>query len=94
MTANPASVSASTTKANTGNCERIETSSSAGAVDNSAAKKRRNTAYSAAIPTNHGAAINTAKRVNDRPALANARRLVKFDTGSSSDAVLARWALA
>ena len=33
-------------------------------------------------------------RVNESPAVANASRLVRFDTGSSSDAVLARCAVA
>ena len=89
VTAKPASVSASTTSANTGSWGVAGTASSA-SVDNSPAKNHRKTTYSAAIASSHGAAISAVKRVNDSPALANASRFVKFDTGSNSEAVLAR----
>src|SRR3984893_4733910 len=70
------------------------TASSSTPSARSAAKNLRKTTYSAAMATSHGAAINAAKRVKDIPALENASRFVRFDTGSNSEAVFARCALA
>src|ERR1019366_5471858 len=39
----------------------------------------------------HGSAISSAKRVKDSPLAWNASRLVRLETGNSSDALLARW---
>ena len=38
----------------------------------------------------HGSTINAAKCPKDRPLAANASRLVRFDTGSSSEPLFAR----
>jgi hypothetical protein len=54
------------------------------------AEKSRNTRYSTAMATSHGATINPANRVNVNPLAANASRFVRFETGSSSEAVLAK----
>jgi len=51
----------------------------------SAAKNRLKTTYSVPMTPSHGSAISPANRPNDRPLAANARRFVRFDTGSSSD---------
>ncbi len=60
----------------------------------SARKKRRRTAYSTAIAASQGSAMSPANRVKDSPLAVNASRLVKLDTGRSSDAELARCAVA
>ncbi len=49
---------------------------------------------STATAANHDGAITAVKWRNDRPAAENASRFVRLDTGSSSDAVLARCAVA
>jgi len=54
------------------------------------ANRPRSTAYSSTTTTSCGSAINPAKCQNDSPVAATASRLVRFDTGSSSDAELAR----
>ena len=46
------------------------------------------------MAASHGSVMTAAKCRNDRPAAANASRFVRFDTGSSSDALLARCAVA
>ena len=56
----------------------------------SRAKKRRNTRYSAPIATSQGSAISAANRVKLSPLALNASRLVRLETGSSSDAVFDR----
>ncbi len=66
----------------------------AGEVARSARKKRRRTAYSTAIAASQGSAMSPANRVKDSPLAVNASRLVKLDTGRSSDAELARCAVA
>ena len=43
------------------------------------------------MTASHGTAINAAKWPNASPLAAKASRLVRLDTGSSSDAELARW---
>ncbi len=43
------------------------------------------------IATSQGSAIKDAKRVKLNPLTANASRLVRLDTGSSTDAVFDRW---
>ena len=47
--------------------------------------------YSTAIAANHGSVINAAKRGKDNPLVENTNRFVRFDTGNSSDAELAKW---
>ena len=43
------------------------------------------------MATSHGSAISAAKRVKLSPLTANASRLVRLETGSSSEAVFDRW---
>jgi hypothetical protein len=54
------------------------------------AKNRRSTRYSTPIAASHGSAISAANRVKLSPLAASASRLVRLETGSSSDAVLDR----
>src|ERR1019366_6505259 len=61
-----------------------------GRTDRSAAKNRLNTAYSVPMTASQGSAISAANRGKASPLAANASRLVRLDTGSSSDAELAR----
>src|SRR6478735_653263 len=62
------------------------------------ARSSRNTqrkiAYSTAIAATHGPAISPANPTNVSPDAWNASRLVRFDTGSNSDAVFDRCAAA
>ena len=58
------------------------------------AKKRRITTYSTAMAASQGTAISAANRVKLSPLAANASRLVRLETGSSSEAVFDRWAAA
>ena len=89
-TTKPSSVSPTVASANTGNsCGGCTTGACAGA-SRSVRKNRRNTTYSAMIATSHGNAISAANRVKLSPLDANASRFVRFDTGSSSDALLER----
>ncbi|CAM5420967.1 hypothetical protein STENM223S_07236 [Streptomyces tendae] len=60
----------------------------------SARKNRRNTAYSTTIAASQGSAISAANRVKDRPLAVNASRLVRLETGRSSEAEFARCAVA
>ena len=46
------------------------------------------------MAASQGSVITAAKCRNDSPAAVNASRLVRFDTGNSSDAVFARCAVA
>lgn len=46
------------------------------------------------LQAQRGTAITVANRVNDNPAASTASRLVRLDTGSSSEAAFARWAQA
>ena len=91
-TTNPASVRPTTATVNTGIlASPLRVSGRAcGPVPRSEAKNRPNTAYSTPMAASHGSAISAAKCPNASPLAANASRLVKFDTGSSSDAELAR----
>ena len=59
-------------------------------VARSPRKNHRNTAYSITTGATHGAAIRPANEVKLSPLAENASKLVKFDTGSSSDAEFAR----
>src|ERR1700758_2617055 len=85
---NPARVAATVTIANHGAAIR---SGASGAVDarvvRSRAKNLRNTANSIAIATSHGSVISAANRTKVNPLAENASRLVRFDTGSSSEPV-------
>ena len=47
--------------------------------------------YSMLIATSQGSVISAAKWVNVSPPAARASRFVRFETGSSNEAVLARW---
>ena len=101
--ANPASVSATTATVNHGQAAAFPAAapsgallsgallSGAGPAARSAAKNRPNTAYSTPMTASHGTAISAAKWPNASPQAAKASRLVRLDTGSSSDAELARW---
>src|SRR3954463_3828178 len=53
------------------------------------AKYTRWGAYSTAMTASHTGAISTAKRANEIPSAGIASRLVRFETGSSSDAEFA-----
>jgi hypothetical protein len=48
------------------------------------------TLHSTASAASHGSVMSPAKRRNDRSLACSASRFVRFDTGSSSDALLAR----
>ena len=65
-----------------------------GTAARSARKKTRKTAYSTATAASQGSAISAANRVKESPAAASASRLVRLETGSSSEAEFARWAVA
>ena len=69
------------------------TPASAGRV-RSPRKKSRNPAYSTAMAASQGSAMAAVKLPRLSPLTVNASRLVRFDTGSSSDAELARCAQA
>ena len=87
--ANPASVSATTTSVTLG--RRVSRPGSARPpVFRSDPKNRPNTAYSTPMAASQGTAISAANRPKASPLAANASRLVRLDTGSSSDAELAR----
>ena len=58
----------------------------------STAKKRLNTTHSMPTAANVGSAISAPKCKNDSLLAWKASRLVRFDTGNSSDAELARCA--
>ena len=89
----PMSVSPITLRANAGSFgggSASGGSTGAAAWRRSSAKTRLSTTHSTAIATSHGNAMSAAKRVNDTPQAAKASRLVRLDTGSSSEALLAR----
>lgn len=65
-----------------------------GPAGRSSAKNRRKTAYSRPTATSHGSAISAANRVKLSPLAVNASRLVRLETGSSSEAVFDRCAQA
>ena len=89
---NPARVTATTTSVNTGTpLQPAAAGAGCAPVSRSAAKNRRNTAYSVPVAASHGSAISAANRPNASPLAANASRFVKLDTGSSSDPEFARW---
>ena len=95
VTTNPASVRTTTVTVNTGSpapsAPAFGRDCGLGPLAaRSVAKKRPNTAYSTPMTTSHGRAISAAKWPNASPLAANASRLVRLDTGSSSDAELAR----
>ena len=90
VTKNPSNVSTSTVAANTG-IGSGRTSLGSPWPTRSPAKKRRSTSHSTPIAASQGSAMVAPNRANDSPLAPKARRLVRFDTGSSSDAELARW---
>lgn len=92
VTTNPASVSPSTTRVNTGTSARSASSVGCAPAARSLAKKRRKTAYSTTTAASQGSAISPANRVKVSPLAANASRLVRLETGSSSEPELARCA--
>ena len=94
VTANPASVSASTTSTNTGTCTSSGAASWLGSTASSRAKSQRNNRNSTPTAASHGSVMTAVKWTNDSPAAPKANRLVRFDTGSSSEALLARCAVA
>ncbi len=57
-------------------------------------KNHRKATYSTAMQSNQGAVIRPAKPMKVRPEAWNANRFVRFDTGSSSDALFDRCAVA
>ena len=93
-TANPASVRASTTSTNTGTLAVSVAGSGCGSTRGPSRKANAATGIRSATAASHAGAITAVKWRNDRPAAENASRLVRLDTGRSSDAVLARCAVA
>ena len=91
MATKPTSVSPSTASANAGSAPAGATAGTCRAGASSLRNERESTTHSTAIAASQGSAISAAKRVNDSPLASNASRLVRFETGSSSDALLARW---
>src|ERR1019366_7399122 len=88
---NPASVAATVTSGNSGTGESAAGWGRAGGTTaRSRLKNRRNARYSIPIAATHGSAISPAKCVSVIPATEYASRLVRLDTGSSSDAEFAR----
>jgi hypothetical protein len=53
-------------------------------------KKRRSTSHSTPTAASHGRVMVVANRANDSPLARKASRLVRLETGSSSDAEFAR----
>ena len=88
---NPARVAATVTRTNTGAPAVWATGAARAPASRSAGEEPGSTRYSAAMAASHGSAISAAKRGKARPLAANASRLVRLDTGSSSDAEFARW---
>src|SRR6266851_1303704 len=87
----PASVPATVASANTGTPGGAAAGGAWAPASRSVAKNRRNTRYSVPIAASQGSAISAAKRVKLNPLAANASRLVRLETGSSTDAVFDRW---
>jgi hypothetical protein len=91
LTAKPASVSPTTASAKRGSGGRSSAAARARrGRPRSTAKKRVSTIHSTATAPAVGSAMSPAKRVNDSPLAWKASRLVRLETGSSSDAELAR----
>src|SRR5262249_10072970 len=88
---NPARVAATTASTKTGALAGWAAGRARAPASRAAAKNRGRTTYSVAMAASHGRAISAAKRGKARPLAANASRLVRLDTGSSSDAEFARW---
>src|ERR1700682_3928479 len=93
VAANPTSVNASTTRTNTGTSTASGTVSRAGSTDSSRAKSQRSNTNSTPTAASHGSAMTAVKWTNDKPATLKANKLVRLDTGNSSDALFARWAV-
>ena len=95
LSANPASVSASTASAKRGNRRPRRARRCAWrGRSRSIAKKRRSTTHSTPTAAIVGSAISAANRTNDSSLAWKASRLVRLETGSSSEAELARCAQA
>src|SRR3954447_18151059 len=91
LSAKPASVAATTPSAKRGTATAAaRTVRSVAGASRSDRNARASTTHSTASAASHGSAMSAAKRVNDRPLRSNASRFVRFETGSSSDALLAR----
>src|SRR6266550_2672247 len=88
---NPASVAATAASVKTGTPTRFGGATPADGGPRSAANTQRKTAYSTKIAISHGNDISAVNRTNESPRAAKASRLVRLDTGSSSDAEFARW---
>lgn len=87
----PASVPATVTRANSGICGAAPAVGAWAPASRSVAKNRRSTTYSTPMATSHGSTISAAKRVKLSPLAVKASRLVRLETGSSSEAVFDRW---
>src|SRR5258705_221548 len=94
VTANPRSVSARTTSTNTGTCTSSGTVSRAGWTDSARGKSKRRKTNPPRTRESHGNVMTAGKWTNESPAAPNASRLVRLDTGNSSEALLARCAVA
>ncbi len=91
VTTKPTSVQATVTSANTGTSRGSAVEGAWAPASRSVPKNRRTTTYSAPMAASQGRAVRAAKRVKLRPLVAKASRLVRLDTGSSSEAVFDRW---
>ena len=87
----PASVHATVASANTGTSGGSAAGGAWAPTSRSVAKNRRKMRYSVPIAISHGSAIRAAKRGKLSPLAAKASRLVRLETGSSSEAVFDRW---
>ena len=92
LIANPASVSPTTSNGNRGSGVASGVARCRCGRRRSVAKKRVNATHSTAMTTSVGSSISAAKCTNERPLAWNASRFVRLETGSSSEAELARWA--
>ncbi len=92
LTANPASVAPTTISDSRGSGSPSGAARSRCGRRRSVAKKRVKTTHSTAITASVGSTISAAKCRNESPLAWNASRLVRFETGSSSEAELARCA--
>ncbi len=94
LATSPASVAASTARANHGVGSTGTGPVGRPGLDRSPAKHSRVPTYSTISTTSRGSTINAANRANESPVASSASRLVRLETGSSSDAELARCAVA
>src|SRR3954452_24934035 len=91
LSAKPASVAATTPSAKRGTgTAAARTGRSEDGASRSDRNARASTTHSTASAASHGRAMSAANRGNDRPLRSNASRFVRFETGSSREALLAR----